>query len=647
MSRRKVEQFSSTREINPKNWASVLEDALSPDERELYLKRKHAIDLYFAEESLDVIKDKTGVVRSELYRFLERCFTLDPNGQEWGYRALIPRKRVERDGESGLFQQFLTKNPTIKNHIDEWFLNRKRKNLQPIKGLKEIHADFVRLCRESNIPISEYPMNTKTIARQSLYRYLKSLEAMNFYQASKRYGDESARKIKSNPSKRNTSMPQINRPYQRVQFDGHRIDAMFVIHFTTPLGDQITEILDRLWLLAIIDEATRAILGYLISYGAEYSSYDVVKCIENAIIPWKPIQLSIPGLSYPNGAGFPSGLIEQAKWAVWDEFLVDNGQANLATIVKKTITEKVGAHMNPGPIEMPEKRGIIERFFRRLEENGFHRFPNTTGSNPDDPRRQEPEKNARRFDITVKELEEITEVIIASYNNTPHEALYGLTPLEAMRQRMEKGMPVRYLKEEFRDEYTFATLKITRKVNGSIKHGRRPYINYEGAEYTNEVLARMFDLTGEQLHLVVNMNDLRYVKAYFDDGSEFGILAASGKWGLTPHTLQMRKHINKLKNDRILEFGYNDDPVQIYLNYLSEKATTNKKDRNRLAAAQKHQKDFEEKPQQSKSITESESPPELSNTHVKPQQTRKIEKKTDEVNDKKEPPSKLRKTILY
>jgi hypothetical protein len=132
MSRRKVEQFSNTREINPNNWASVLEDALSPGERELYLKRKHAINLYFAEESLDVIKDKTGVVRSELYRFLERCFTLDPNGQEWGYRALIPRKRVEQDGDSGLFQQFLAKNPSIKNHIDEWFLNRKRKNLQPI-----------------------------------------------------------------------------------------------------------------------------------------------------------------------------------------------------------------------------------------------------------------------------------------------------------------------------------------------------------------------------------------------------------------------------------------------------------------------------------------------------------------------------------
>ncbi|MGC6588815.1 hypothetical protein ACPV3A_28200 [Paenibacillus sp. Dod16] len=646
MSRRKVEQFSNTNEINPKNWASVLEDALIPDKKEIFLKRKRAIDLYFDEESLDVIKNETGVVRSELYRFLERCFTLDPNGQEWGYRALIPRKRVENEEESGPFQLFLAKYPTIKDHIDEWFLNRKRKNLQPIKGLKEIHADFVRLCRESNIPSSEYPMNTKTVSRQSLYRYLKSLEAMNFYQASKRYGDEGARKIKSDPSKRNTATPQIYRPYQRVQFDGHRIDAMFTIHFTTPIGDQITEILERLWLLAIIDEPTRAILGYHISYGAEYSSYDVLKCIENAIIPWKPIQFSISGISYPKGAGFPSGLIEQAKWAVWDEFLVDNGQANLATIVKKTITEKVGAHMNPGPVEMPERRGIIERFFKKLEENGFHRFPNTTGSNPDDPRRRDPEKNARRFDITVKDLEEITEVIIADYNNTPHHALYGLTPLEAMRQRMEKGLPVRYLKEEYRDEYTFVSLKITRKVNGSIKHGRRPYINYEGAEYTNEILARMFDLAGEQLHLVVNINDLRYVKAFFEDGSEFGILTASGKWGLTPHTLQMRKQINKLKNDRILEFGYNDDPVQIYLNYLSEKATTNKKDRNKLAAAQKHQKDFEDKPLQNP--TEPEPPtPKPDHNIVKAQQPKKVEKKSGEPIDRKEPPSKLRKTILY
>lgn len=45
-----------------------------------------------------------------------------------------------------------------------------------------------------------------------------------------------------------------------------------------------------------------------------------------------------------------------------------------------------------GPVAVPVRRPIIERFFRTLEQNTFHRLPSTTGSNPLDPIRNNAEK---------------------------------------------------------------------------------------------------------------------------------------------------------------------------------------------------------------------------------------------------------------
>ena len=58
----------------------------------------------------------------------------------------------------------------------------------------------------------------------------------------------------------NTSL--IISPYQRVQFDGHRIDTAIAVVFKTPEGDEVVEVMYRIWLLVIIDVATRAILGH-------------------------------------------------------------------------------------------------------------------------------------------------------------------------------------------------------------------------------------------------------------------------------------------------------------------------------------------------------------------------------------------------
>lgn len=246
-------------------------------------------------------------------------------------------------------------------------------------------------------------------------------------------------------------------------------------------------------------------------------------------------------------------------------------------------------------VAVPVRRPIIERFFRTLEQNGFHRLPSTTGSNTKDPKRKNSEENAIKYRITAEHLEELTDVLIAEYNACPHEGNNNLSPLEVFEQRVARGMTILQLPEEKRNEITFFSLKVTRRVNGSDKEGRRPYINYEGVRYTNEVLNRSPHLTNKTLELLINTDDLRVIKAFLPDGSELGNLSAIGKWGITPHDLRTRKAINKLKNNRLIHLSQYDDPIYVYQEYLEKEAQKNKTNRNKLASLKKEQKSKEER----------------------------------------------------
>ncbi|MBP1931947.1 hypothetical protein [Ammoniphilus resinae] len=409
------------------------------------------------------------------------------------------------------------------------------------------------------------------------------MEQKHFGEASKRYGEEAAQKAR-HTGKGEQNEPTIIRPLKRVQFDGHRIDCSIAIIFKTLEGDEIVVIMDRLWLLALIDVATRVVLGYYISYNKEYSASDVLHCIKNAIMPKEPKDLTIPSLQYDPHGGFPSERFSDLEWALWDECLFDNGKANLAKQVKDRLNRIVGCSVNAGPVALPTRRSYIERFFGTLEENGYHRMTNTTGSHPKDPRRKNPEETAVKFRISAEHLEQITDVLISNYNGTPHEGINNLTPLQCLEQRITRGMFPRVMPEENRQEVVFLSLSARRVIQGNIKKGRRPYIYYEGVEYRNEVLARSPGLIGTQLDLLINIDDLRIIRAFLPDGSEFGTLTANGQWGVTPHSLQVRKQINKLRKLKLLYFTAQDDPIECYHRYLQEQAKTNRTARNRLAA---------------------------------------------------------------
>lgn len=618
MSRRLLEKIEIEEcYLDISNWPQVITENLSEEDKEIYLSRKLAVDLFMTTDTkISDIENQSRVYRSELYRFVRRCLEKDEFEQIRGYNALIPYKRIkdynrsefpisteEYENFTGAFHLLLETYPSLKELIIESYLNRKNSRYKindPVINMKNLHKQFIDECRTLGIRMNEYPFNTKYLAKRSLERYINELSKTYFVEVAKRNGDQAAM-VAKNTGVGSKNNPMIVRPLERVEFDGHRIDTSIAIIFTTPEGDEIVEVMNRIWILSIVDVATRAVLGYHLCLNKEYSSHDVLMCIRNAVFPWKKKKLNIVGLNYSEKANFPSNLIPEARFGLWDEFCYDNAKANIAKIVKGKLADLIGCSINMGPVAVPVRRPIIERFFRTLEQNGFHRLPSTTGSNPKDPKRQNSEENAIKYRITAEHLEELTDVLIAEYNASPHEGNNNLSPLEVFEQRVARGMTILQLPEEKRNEINFFSLKVTRKVNGNVKKGIRPFIFYEGVRYTNEVLNHSPHLISKKLNLLVNTDDLRVIKAFLEDGSEFGKLSATGKWGITPHDLRTRKAINKLKNNKLIHFTQYEDPIRVYQNFLEHEAKKNKTNRNKLAALKKSQKSKKERYQKEES----------------------------------------------
>ncbi|WP_336077171.1 hypothetical protein [Paenibacillus sp. 203] len=581
-------------------WFKVDETLLNEEKRILFLKRKEAIDLYVNnEKSLKEIFSCTGIDRRNLIRLYNRCISFDENGLPWGYRALIPGKNIKKyeldplskksneSRKTGEFNLLLDKYPQIRDEIDDLFFGRKKKLTEPVMKPKYIHKKFVDRCKEAGISRSSYPFNTDTLGYRALCRYLENLRDIHFGKAASRFGHDAEQKAK-NSGIGQQNYPQNITPYQKVEFDGHRIDGIFVIKVKTLEGDDAVLTLDRLWLLSFTDRATRNVIGRPhICLNKEYNASDVMIAAKKAIIPFKKKNLTIDGLSYQPTGGYPSEQFPEIEWAVWDVIYFDNAKSHLAQMVRERLSNLIGCTTCIGAVDRPMRRSFIERFHNTFTSSSIQRMANTTGSHPKDPRRKDPEKMAIRYEITFEHLEEIVDVVISNYNGTPHGALFYNSPLEALEQRLKKGMKPRLLNESKRTEFLFTQVEQPRTIRGSISSGKRPYIEYMGVEYRNELLVKSAHLIGTKVNVHINVDDLRTIRVFLPDGSEFGELVAAGKWSLTPHTLQIRKAINLLKKNKLIHFTQWDDPIFVYHEYLIAKETEKKKGSgNRIAKVQ-------------------------------------------------------------
>jgi putative transposase len=282
----------------------------------------------------------------------------------------------------------------------------------------------------------------------------------------------------------------------------------------------------------------------------------------------------IPGLTYPSGGGLPNQVFPECIGAVWNAMLLDGALAHLSKAIRDRARNELGFVLNWGPVGHFERRPNIERFFKRISDDIFMRYPSTTGSNPGHGRAKNAEENATRHQLRADEAEQIIAVYIAQHNATPSEGVSYLSPLEVLKLYLVKRSEhflLRHLPKTIGTSASILPLIKECTVRGGRTSGRRPYVEIDGVRYTNPVLAQSAALIGRKLIVEIDEDDMRFVRAYLENGAELGNLKAGGRWWVTKHSRKTRKIINSLITKKLLVISSFDDPIQIYMNYLSQR----------------------------------------------------------------------------
>jgi len=583
-------------------WPSADPSHLPQDEQDAFDRLSQAIAELF--EQLDTpvarILANHRVGKSALYRAARRCLHLHPDGRIYGFRAVLPFLRVKdyerqalvapspysTSGCAGAFAQLLRDYPTVEKALRKAVKARNKKaalGRQVRQPIYDIHAEFVAACRDAGITAERYPLNTKRVAFRSVHAYVLKTSHEDFAMAVSHSRGTNTRARATD----DVQAPAATRAFEVVEFDGHKIDLRLDVRLIDPTGmEQVLE-LHRIWIIVALDVFSRAVLGYHIALGKEYNKDDVAAALQSALVPAPPRTYIIPDLQVKPGGGFPSTMIPETAYACWDWFRMDGAKSQLAGDTLTRLNRIVGCWTDNGRGGDPNARPFIERFFHLIARHFAHRLPGTVGSSPESIERALSESEGDiRLRVELSELEDMIHVLISNYNGTGHGGVSGKTPLEAMAFSVKAhGGFLRTVPAPLRSNLCLMQEARVVSIKGSLTSGIRPHINFAYVRYTNHALSGNAALIGKKLRIYYDVRDVRAVKAFFEDGTELGILTAARPWNFTPHSLRVRKEIHRLIAESKLRLDPNECPTRAWVTYKWKLAKTNTRAANDLAKA--------------------------------------------------------------
>lgn len=561
-----------------------------PDKhREIFHKRSQAVSMYAEGYPVAEIEEVTGVQRSMLSYLAAKCLAVGYDGRIMGFRALMPysnSKLYQRSAEikrklpdakgglSGVFEQTFQQFPQIEKKLLQYIKKHHSPDLnvheKKIRA-KDLHRIFIKNLRDAGVEPTQWPFNTKNMGLRTIEKFLNRILDQSFQRAVNTR-EERAAIAHMSVGTGHEKFLTFEEPYDAVQLDAYFINAFFSAEFVTPEGTVQHLQLERIWLLALIEVVSSSILSQSIVYRSEVGADDVINVLKKAVNPPEKLIITIPGLVYPEDGGLPSEVFPQCQGAILGVLLLDGALAHLSQAIHSRGRRVLGYSLNWGPVGHFERRPAIERYFSTISNDFFMRLPSTTGSNPGKGRAKDAEKNAVVYKIDCEEVEQLVAVLTAQHNATPNEGTSYHSPLDVLRYYIEgrsEHFLLRHLPLKAGSSAVALPLILTCIVRGGRATGRRPYVQIDGVRYTNPVLAQAATLVGEKLSVEIDEEDMRFCKAYLPNGSELGILKAGGRWCERKHSRKTRKAILSLITRKILVVTSQQDPIQIYLNWLS------------------------------------------------------------------------------
>lgn len=570
------------------------------EKKSVYEARKGAIIDYLDGKSFAQIKKDHKVPKSEVYRVLARCLTVKPDGKIYGFFGAVPGQSVvsyvrraaidptlakSSRGLAGAFLQLMSENDDLRLYVERKAL-KNGGNKRPAFIAKTIKQEFLRKCAKVRAE-HEYPFCTDDRGGKALVRYIQRIIEENF---TPEEIEQSNSKSLDEPRTAQPSGVSRLRPYEETEHDGHNGDFYFVLKTKGLNGEWVYTTPMRLWLLLLLDRASRAILGYSYRLGStNYSAVAVMKSFAHQLTKWAPKKLTLPGLAYKSGAGFPSGVTPKGYGRLIDLICFDNAQANRAALTMRGLTRVYGATVVVGRAGCPMARAFIERLNQTLETLGFRRLP--IGFNPTKGSKEDRDralKAAEDYAITEEELDQVIDVMLANYNGDPLSALTNRSPNEYLTMWDVRGnFPVRVSCNAEAARTKLLRVQFIKTIRGGGKAERAPYVQLWWAKYSNDMLRKMTGRIGSKIRLVADIDgDIRLVRGFIKVRSkeiDIGILKAAPPWHLTPHTLEQRKLIRRANKISKIVVPPGSDLVQAFRGIKLREGAENRAAANQLA----------------------------------------------------------------
>lgn len=323
------------------------------------------------------------------------------------------------------------------------------------------------------------------------------------------------------------------RPLERAAMDHTRMDV-FVIDERTclPLG--------RPWLTLILDEHTRYILGFYLSF-EEPSSVSMTRALRHALTP-KEISEDVK--------------TSWDAWGVMETLVVDNGMEFHGHALENG-AGRFGITIQFCPRRKPWYKGKIERFFGTLNTTLLVDMKGKTFSSLVLKGDYDPAKHAV---MTLQTLRRVINIWIADiYHHTPHSVL-KMTP----QQAWDEGIADvdRYLPPS----------SIATEAAFSVSHKRRlthKGIEFDALFYNSAELGALRAEYGDVMNVEIRTND--------EDLGSIVVVGPDGKALISVPALELeyakgltrwqhgvcKRHKNRLQDDQAAEISLLDAKLRI------------------------------------------------------------------------------------
>lgn len=554
---------------------------------------QRGIKVYLSSGSLKMALHEAQCSREVFYRQFNRCLLPNPLTGEGivGWSGLISQLRLKSytrqnpgSGTAGQFQKWLRDNQSwremLHRMIEKGDGGKRIAARKP--DVRSVARSFIAAFSKSQgenkqpkIPLGTYPHDGRSNARRAIERYIDHYIAMNPSTTAVWLGEDVADRQHLGTGPQSLNLAAV--PFDVMGCDAHTVDAIGFIILEGESGPQKVPV-TRFQIVATLCHNKRVVTGYSVCIRPQIEAAHVEEAYLMGQTQWTPKALSIEGLCYAEGAGFPNGVVDGITEVNPALLRLDNAAQHFAKGIRSRLRESLGCAIVWGGVGHWWRNAITERLFGTLERYGFQRLPSSMGTGTQDPHRaSNPIIEATGKGIEWHELIELIDVLLANYNAKPHSSLGGVSPLESLRTSL--AIRSCYWIPRIRPPHTANSPRIgvqilRRRIGGSVKKTRvPPYVEIGEERYTAVCLSSRYDLIGR--HVYVHLpQDIRTVECYLDTGQFIGQIECLNRgWMLSAHTLQTRQTMNAMIRSGEMWVPEGGDPITVYLKHLEKKAT--------------------------------------------------------------------------